>query len=76
MSRASEKQVSKELRAMSDLLHQLQRIDQRFCDFNSLYQETKKFLESKGLTNVSELDKRGTAELVDHLMNAAGILVS
>ncbi len=36
-------------------------------DLNSEYPETRKFLEARGLTNVSQLDDAGEAELMAHL---------
>ena len=47
-------------RNAEELLHSME-------DFNSEYPETKKFLESKGLTHVSQLDKQGQKELAEYL---------
>jgi len=43
-------------------------------DLNSLLPETKKFLESKGLKNVRELDSKGFHELKEHLLHCLGAL--
>lgn len=58
------------------LLEKLEQTYQRLCDLNSASPETRKFLESKGLTNVNQLDERGMGELTDHLLAAAGIMAS
>ncbi len=52
----------------------LQEIEQRSLqalrdlqNLNSSFPETQSFLETKGLTNVSELDAQGLSELEHHL---------
>ena len=45
----------------------LKRVKMRQEDLNSEFPETKKFLESRGFSNMRELDEKGVQDLIVHL---------
>jgi len=50
-----------------ELLKNYQELLQKLQDINSEFSETKKFLASRGLRHVSELDAQGQKDLAAHL---------
>ncbi|MBI3046541.1 MAG: hypothetical protein HYY86_03350 [Candidatus Harrisonbacteria bacterium] len=49
-------------------LKELEKQRDKLDEINSGYPETKKFLEFRGLTRVSQLDSEGKRELNEHLL--------
>lgn len=45
----------------------LEEVKKKTEDLNSLFPETKKFLEERGMTHIRELNKQGLKELREHL---------
>lgn len=54
---------------LENLEKPLVRLRDELDTLNSTYPETKKFLEARGLTRVSQLDAQGKQELSEHLSN-------
>lgn len=55
--------------ALSDYLTALTKLRDVLNDANSSFPATKSFLDARGLSNVSQLDKQGLSDLTDHLKN-------
>ena len=53
--------------SMTAAAAQTKELKENMTRMNSIFPETKKFLEAKGLSSVSELDEAGREELVQHL---------
>jgi hypothetical protein len=52
---------------LKDVSDKLKKVRDQLDDLNSAFPETQKFLRSKGVTKVSELDEAGRQELMQHL---------
>ncbi len=52
---------------LDELKGRLTRLNNSLDDLNSSFPETKKFLEARGLTKVSQLDEAGRKALTEHL---------
>lgn len=61
---------------LDDILEQGKRVRDRLMDLNSEFPETRKFLAGRGLTHVSELDKKGFEELMEHLRDVLRGLIN
>ena len=52
---------------LADIKSGLDRLHDGLMDANSQYPETQKFLASRGLTHVKQLDRQGIRDLTEHL---------
>ncbi len=52
---------------LDELKGRLTKLNTSLDDLNSSFPETKKFLEARGLTKVSQLDEAGRKALTEHL---------
>jgi len=54
---------------LKDVSDKLKQVRDQLDDLNSSFPETQKFLRSKGVNKVSELDEAGRQELMRHLQD-------
>lgn len=61
--------IVEQRKALSSVQSSLDTILGNLQDMNSLFPQTRKFLESKGLVSVRQLDRQGMDELHEYLQN-------